>query len=99
MKKTLSVIAQFVLFLLLDTIGGIFYHPLQVETSLNASGGAPRSFVWDGLIFMFLAYLLILLIHALRKHLKRSAPWSTVALLLAAVAGYLLKIGFITHNW
>lgn len=99
MKKALSLIAQFLLFLFVEAIGGIFYHPFGVTTTLQATNTVARQFVWDGLILMFLVYLLLLVVHALRKHLRTSAPISTIALVLAALAGYLLKIGFVTHNW
>ena len=99
MKRTLSIIGQFLLFFIVDAVGSLFYHPFGIETKLPATDLAPRSFQWDGLILMVLVYLLIIVIEALRKRLRSAAIWSTLALALAALAGYLLKFGFVTHKW
>jgi hypothetical protein len=99
MKRALSIAAQFLLFLLVDAIGSLFYHPFQIQTSLAATPSAPRSFMWDGLVLMALLYAIFLVIAALRKRLNISALNSTVAVALAILAGYLLKLGFITRNW
>jgi hypothetical protein len=99
MKRTLSVFAQFLFLLFVDAAGSILYHPFHIQTSLSGSAIAQRSFVWDGLILMFLVYALILLIAALRKRFGYAVPGSTLALALAVAAGYVLKLGFITHNW
>ena len=95
MKKLLVLVAQFVLFLVLNVIGGVFYHPFHIETSLSGA----RSFAWDGILFMLLAWLLLLLVGAARKRFAASAVPSTVALVLAGAAGFLLKVGFATHRW
>ncbi len=99
MKTTLAIIAQFLLFLVVDAVGGIFYHPFHLQTRLPGTVLAQRDFVWDGVVLTVLVYGLVLFIEALRKRLRRSAPWSTLALALALLAGYLLKLGFVTHNW
>jgi len=99
MKRAVSILSQFLLFLFVDAAGSIFYHPFHIQTALSGSALVQRSFVWDGVILMLLVYLLMLLIAALRKRLRFSAPASTVALALAGLAGYLEKFGFITHNW
>jgi len=99
MKRALSISAQFLLFLLVDGIGSLFYHPFHIQTSLAATSSAPRSFIWDGIVLMALVYAIFLMVAALRKRLNTSALNSTVAMALAAIAGYLLKLGFITRNW
>lgn len=99
MKKTLSIIGQFLLFFFADFVGSFLYHPFGIETKLPAANLAPRSFQWDGLILMGIVYLLFLVIEGLRKRLRYAARWSTLALALAVLAGYLLKFGFITHKW
>ena len=99
MKKTLSTVGQFLLFFFVDAIGSFFYHPFGISTSMPVKDETSRSFQWDGLLLMALVCLLILIIEALRKRLRSVAPWSLLALLLAVVAGYLLKFGFITHKW
>lgn len=99
MKKLLSIVAQFLLFFLVEFVGSFVYHPFGVTTTLPATDLASRGFQWDGVILMAIAYLLVVVIEALRKRLRSAAPWSTLALLLAALAGYLLKFGFVTRKW
>jgi hypothetical protein len=95
MKKLLVLIAEFVLFLLLNIIGGVFYHPFHIETALSGV----RSFAWDGILFMLIAWLLLLLVGAVRKRFTASAVPLTIALVLAVLAGFFLKLGFATHQW
>lgn len=99
MKRTVAIFAQFLLLLCVDAAGSIFYHPFHIQTSLSGTPSAARSFIWDGVVLMFLLYGIFLVIAATRKRIGTSAPGSTLALGLAALAGYLLKFGFITHNW
>ena len=99
MKRTLSIIGQFLLFFLANFVGSFRYRPFGIETKLSASDLAPRSFQWDGLILMTMLFLIVLLIEVVRKHLRSAAPWSTLALALAALTGYVLRFGFITHKW
>lgn len=99
MKTTLALIAQFLLFLVVDAVGAIFYHPFHIQTALPGTALAQRGFVWDGLLLMALVWLAIVTIEALRKRLRTAAKWSTLALALAAFAGYLLRFGFVTYNW
>jgi hypothetical protein len=99
MKRALSVLAQFLLFLFVDAAGSIFYHPFHIQTALSGTALAQRIFIWDGLILMLLVYVFLLAIAALRKRLGTAAPSATLALALAALAGYLMKFGFLTHNW
>ena len=99
MKRTLSIAGQFLLFFLVDAVGSIFYHPFGIITSTHTPSAASRSFQWDGLLLMTIFFLLILIVEAMRKRLRVAAPWSLLSLLLAALAGYFLKFGFITHKW
>ncbi len=99
MKRAVAILAQFLLFLFVDAAGSLIYHPFHIQTSLAGTPLEPRSFLWDGLLLMLAVYLFLLVIAALRKRLTASAPGSTIALVLAALAGYVMKFGFITHNW
>lgn len=99
MKRIFAVIAEFFLFLLLNLLGGVFYHPFHIETTLAPTQLATRSFVWDGVLLMLLAWVALVLFAALRKRFAESAPRITIALALAALAGFFLKVGFVTHNW
>jgi hypothetical protein len=99
MKKLFTTIAQFILFLIVDVLGSLFYHPFHLRTTLSGDPLEPRMYVWDGILLMVLVYLVLLLIALLRKRIGASAPWVTLALVLAAAAGYGLKLGFVTQNW
>jgi phosphoglycerol transferase MdoB-like AlkP superfamily enzyme len=99
MKKLLAAIGQFLLFLIVDVVGSLVYHPFHVRTKLAGNPLEPRMYVWDGVLLMLAVYFLLLLIAALRKRVGAWLPWATVALVLAAVAGYGLKLGFVTQNW
>lgn len=99
MKRTLYVIAQFLLYLFLDAVGSLFYQPFHIRTALPGTVDAPRTYIWDGLILMACAYVLVILAAALRKKLDSTAPWATFALVLAGLAGYVLRFGFLTQNW
>lgn len=101
MKRTLAVSLQVALFFMADFVGSFLFHPFGVETRLRtpAIDLAARSFQWDGLLLMLLVFLTILAIEALRKRIRLAAPWSMFALAFAALAGYVLKFGFVTHKW
>jgi hypothetical protein len=88
-------VTQFLLFLIVFAAGSFFYHPFNVQTALAGTG---RSFVWDGVLLMLLLYALLMLVAVLRKRLRISLPWTTLALLLAALAGWFLKFGFATRG-
>jgi len=47
---------------------------------------------------MFALYVLIVLVEAMRKRLRTSAPWTTLAVILAAVLGLMMKFGFLTRS-
>jgi len=95
MKNLFLVIAQFVLFFVAFA-GGSFMAPFHLRQLLSANAEGTRAFVWDGVVLMAGVYVLILLIEAVRKRLSYTAPWTTLALALATVAGLALKFGFMT---
>ena len=97
MKRFFSTIFQFVLFLILFAAGGvlpIFGLPSFISRWANGT----RGFQWDGVFLMLALLVLILLIEALRKRIRISAPWTALALLLAAVAGIAMKFGFMSFD-
>jgi hypothetical protein len=96
MKRFVVVLAQFLLFLLVFAAGSFLYHPFHIETALD---GRTRSFVWDGVLLLLLTYGVVLLIELLRKRLRTAGPWTSLALVLAGLAGWAMKFGFVTHNW
>ena len=95
MKKVILTIFQFVLFLLVFGAGSFF--PLfHFEHVLIVTPGFTRIFVADGLLLMFALYVLIVLVEVMRKRLRTSAPWTTLAVILATVLGLMMKFGFKT---
>ncbi len=97
MKKAVLTILQFFLFFIVFGVGSLF-PPFHFEHVLIATPGVTRIFVADGLLLMFALYVLIVLIEVLRKRLRTSAPWTTIAVILAAVLGLMMKFGFLTRS-
>jgi hypothetical protein len=99
MKKAIAVVLQFLLFLLVFAVGSLLFHPFHVETTMASVEGQTRLFLWDGVLLMVLTYGLILLLEAARRRLRRSVGGSSLALILAGLAGWLMKFGFISRGW
>jgi hypothetical protein len=95
MKKVIPTILKFVVFLIVFLIGSLF-PPFHFEHVLIVTPGFTRIFVADGLLLMLALYILIVLIEILRKRLRTSAPWTTIAVIFAAVFGLMMKFGFKT---
>jgi len=95
MKKIVFPILQLILFLLVFLVGSL-WEPFHFEHVLIATPGTTRIFIADGLLLMFALYILIVLVQILRKRLRTSAPWTTLAVILAAVFGLMMKFGFKT---
>lgn len=93
MGKTISIVLQMFLFLLLFGAGSF----LPVFTSFpswQVQAGPNRLFVLDGLLLMGLVYLLILAAEAARKQLRGPGKFTTLAFVLALLLGLLMKFGF-----
>jgi hypothetical protein len=97
MKKVILTILQFLLFLIVFGAGSLF-PPFHFERVLIVTPGFTRIFVADGLLLMFALYGLIVLVEVMRKRLRTSAPWTTLAVILAAVLGLMMKFGFLTRS-
>jgi len=95
MKKIVFPIFQLILFLLVFLVGSL-WEPFHFEHVLIATPGTTRIFIADGLLLMVALYILIVLVQILRKRLRTSAPWTTLAVILAAVFGLMMKFGFKT---
>ncbi len=95
MKKIVFPILQLILFLLVFLVGSL-WEPFHFEHILIATPGTTRIFIADGILLMFALYILIVLVQILRKRLRTSAPWTTLAVILAAVFGLMMKFGFKT---
>lgn len=98
MKKVLSTILQFFLFLILFAVGSLFWHPFHVQWEVVvADPHVERYFVPDGLLLASGVFIAIIVVQALRKRLCNT-PWTIAAFVLAIGLGYALKLGFVTHE-
>jgi len=95
MKKVVFTILKFLLFFIVFGVGSLF-PPFHFEHVLIATPGVRRVFVADGLLLMFALYILMVLLEILRKRLRTSTPWTTLALILATVLGLMMQFGFKT---
>ncbi len=93
MKRVLSGLLQFILFLAVFFLGSIA-PAFGIVPSLQWALHSGRIFVYDGVLLTLALYVLILLIAAIRKRLPVSLPTSTIALVLALILGLLMKFGF-----
>jgi hypothetical protein len=100
MKKTLATILQFFLFLIVFFAGSFFPlpHPFHYERVISTTPAATRIFIGDGLHLMLALFIVILLIEVLAKRLRTAAPWTTLALILATVVGFMMKFGYLTRS-
>jgi hypothetical protein len=97
MKKVISIVLQFFLFLII--FGAFsFLPPFHIEHVLGSTTAGTRIFIVDGLLLAFAAYVLIILVELLMKRLRISAPFTTIAFVLAAIVGLLMKFGFLTRS-
>jgi hypothetical protein len=92
MKRVLSVVLQFILYLFVFGVGSLL-PGANVLPTLSLAIGPGRVFVYDGLLLMLLVYVLILLLAAVRKRLSFAWPNATIAFLLALIVGLLMKFG------
>jgi hypothetical protein len=97
MKIFVFTLVQLLLFLFVFFVGSVL-PPFHFEHILIATPGFTRSFMADGLLLMFALYLLIVLVEVLRKRVRISTPWTTLAFILAAIFGLMMKFGFITRS-
>jgi hypothetical protein len=97
MKKVILTTFQFVLFLIVFGAGS-FFPPFHFEHVLIVTPGFTRIFVADGLLLMAALYVLIVLVEVMRKRLRTAAPSTTLAVILAAVLGLMMKFGFLSRS-
>lgn len=96
MKKALAVLFQFIFFLLVFAVGS-FVPPFHIERVLSVSPVGTHVFVGDGLVLMTILFVIILVVEALTKRLRAAAPLTTAAVILAAIVGLAIKLGFVTR--
>jgi hypothetical protein len=98
MKRAIAIIVETILFLFVFLAGSLLVAVPAAHLptwDVNLSGA--RYFVLDGLVFMGLLYLLLLLLGGLRHRLRSAVLTSTVAVVLALVLGLAMKFGFATR--
>lgn len=93
MKSVLSIVLQFILYLVVFGVGSLL-PAFGVLPTLSISTGPGRVFVYDGLLLALLFYIVIVLIAAVRRRIAISLPNATIALVLALGLGLLMKFGF-----
>jgi hypothetical protein len=96
MKNVLLAILQFLLFAVVFFAASLF-PPFHIEHVLGVTPDGTRIFVADGLLLATALFVLILVIEAARKRLRTAGPWTAIAFVLAALAGYAARFGFLTR--
>jgi hypothetical protein len=92
-KKVLLTLMQFFLFLLVSLLGITLPVLNMIPSHITKLADGTRGFEWDGVLLMLALLAVILLIEALGKRLRSGAPWTMLALLLAGIAEYAMKLG------
>ncbi|MEO8736643.1 MAG: hypothetical protein ABI380_08910 [Edaphobacter sp.] len=97
MKRLLSTVLQFVMFLLVYAIGSLF-PPFHIQRVLIATPTYSRIFILDGILITLALYIVIILAETVMKRLCQ-VTWTSIAFVLAVLLGYVMKFGFITHEF
>jgi hypothetical protein len=97
MKIFIFTLIKFIAFLLVFLVGSLF-PPFHFEHVLIATPGSTRVFIADGILLMLALYVLIVLVEILRKRVRIATPWTTLAFILAAIFGLMMKFGFLTRS-
>jgi hypothetical protein len=97
MKKLLFTLLQALLFFIVFVVG-TFLHPFNLRWGLTVTTpSVTRFFVPDGLLLTLALFIAIVIAQAIRKRLCNTT-WTIVAFVLAVVAGYVMRLGFMTHE-
>jgi hypothetical protein len=96
MKKFLSILLQFFLFLIVFAVGS-FLHPFNFHWDNTVTAAGARYFVADGLLLALGLFLVIIITQAVRKRLC-DTTWTVIAFFLAVAVAYAMKLGFITRE-
>jgi hypothetical protein len=97
MKNALATILQFVAFLVVFGVFS-FFPPFHLEHVLTITTLGTRIFIFDGLLLMFALYVLIVVAQLLMKRIRTATPWTTLAVIIAAILGLSMKFGFLTRS-
>lgn len=97
MKKVVVAVLQLLLFLIVFFVASVF-PPFHFEHVLIATPGVTRIFIADGLLLTLALYIVIVVVQVVRRRVRISTPWTTLALVLAIVFGLMMKFGFLTRS-
>jgi hypothetical protein len=97
MKKFISTLLQFFLFLVVFAAGS-FLHPLNLHWANTVTAAGARYFVADGLLLALGLLFVIIIAQAIRKRLCNTT-WTVIAFILAVAIAYAMKLGFITREF
>jgi len=92
-KNVLFVILQFILFLLVAFVGITLPILHIVPSHITKLASGTRGFEWDGVFLMLALFVFILVTETMRKRFRSAAPWTVLALVLAAIAEYAMSLG------
>ena len=96
MKKFLSTLLQFFIFLIVFAVGS-FLHPFNLHWGNTVTPAGARYFVADGLLLTLGLFLGIIITQVVRKRLC-DTTWTVIAFVLAVAVAYAMKLGFITRE-
>jgi len=97
MKRLLFTLLQALLFFIVFVVG-TFLRPFNLRWGLTVTTPSiTRFFVPDGLLLTLALFIAIVITQAIRKRLCNTT-WTIIGFMLAVVAGYAMRLGFITHE-
>ncbi len=92
--RSVLFVVQAIVFLAFFAVGSVLLPLLPALPVLQMSIGPGRVFVFDGLVFAFGLYVVVLLIEVVRKRVRSAGVVTTVAFLTAVLLGLLMRFGF-----
>jgi hypothetical protein len=92
MKSVLSIVLQFILYIVVFGVGSLL-PAFNILPTWSVATGPGRVFVYDGLLLTLVVYILILVIGVARRRIAIALPNATIALVLAVLIGLLMKFG------
>ncbi len=97
--RIVAVVVQTIFFVLVFAIGS-FLPGIAPNTfpMWRVVAGATHYFVWNGPIFCFLMFLLVLAIEAITKRFRSAALITTVSFALAFVLALAMKLPFMDRS-
>jgi len=95
MKRVLSILFQFLVYLIAFAAGS-FLPVFHLLPAILWHLSATRDFVVTGLILSAALFVLVMIVHAVRRPHSSALLNSTIAYILAVAAGFALHFGMLT---